>query len=48
MKPIIGIVSPCYNEELVINETSLQLVKKLTELVSKQLINEQSFIAKYK
>lgn len=45
MKPIIGIVSPCYNEELVINETSLQLVKKLTELVSKQLINEQSFIA---
>ena len=42
-KPIIGIVSPCYNEELVLTETSVQLNAILTELVSKNIISEKSF-----
>jgi hypothetical protein len=40
-KPIIGIVSPCYNEELVLNETSVQLNAILTELVSRNIISEK-------
>lgn len=45
MKPIIGIISPCYNEELVIHSTSSQLTNKLTELLDKKLIDSNSFIA---
>jgi glycosyltransferase involved in cell wall biosynthesis len=41
--PIIGIVSPCYNEELVLNETSIQLNKIITDLINKNIISEKSF-----
>ena len=43
-KPIIGIVSPCYNEELVLNKTSSQLNSIINDLVSKNLISIESFI----
>ena len=42
-KPIIGIVSPCYNEELVLNETSMQLNEIIKDLVARNLISEKSF-----
>jgi hypothetical protein len=34
-KPTIGVVSPCYNEEKVLHETTLQLNNILQKLVSK-------------
>ena len=42
--PIIGIVSPCYNEEKVINETSNQLNNILSDLVLRKIISEKSFV----
>ncbi|WP_284651774.1 glycosyltransferase family 2 protein [Flavobacterium terrisoli] len=42
-KPIIGVVSPCYNEESVLNETSAQLNAIIADLVSKDVISEKSF-----
>ncbi|HNP32182.1 MAG TPA: glycosyltransferase family 2 protein [Flavobacterium sp.] len=42
-KPIIGIVSPCYNEELVLNETSMQLNEIIKDLVARNIISEKSF-----
>jgi glycosyltransferase involved in cell wall biosynthesis len=42
-KPIIGIVSPCYNEALVLNETSTQLNDILADLVAQNVISEKSF-----
>lgn len=42
-KPIIGIVSPCYNEALVLNETSSQLNDILKDLVARNIISEKSF-----
>lgn len=42
-KPIIGIVSPCYNEELVLNETSMQLNEIIKGLVARNVISEKSF-----
>ncbi|MFZ4105398.1 glycosyltransferase family 2 protein [Flavobacterium sp.] len=42
--PIIGIISPCYNEEKVINETSKQLNNVLSDLVLRKIISEKSFI----
>lgn len=42
-KPIIGIVSPCYNEELVLNETSVQLNAIIADLISRNIISEKSF-----
>lgn len=42
-KPIIGIVSPCYNEELVLNETSMQLNEIIKDLVARDVISERSF-----
>ncbi len=44
VKPIIGIISPCYNEELVLRETSSQLNEVVHNLVLDGLISEQSFI----
>jgi glycosyltransferase involved in cell wall biosynthesis len=44
-KPIIGIISPCYNEELVLNETSLRLNTTLKDLVERNIISEKSFVA---
>jgi glycosyltransferase involved in cell wall biosynthesis len=43
-KPIIGIVSPCYNEELVLKETSMQLNEIIKDLVAKCIISEKSFV----
>lgn len=43
--PIIGIVSPCYNEELVLDETSLQLNKVIIDLIAQKHISEKSFVA---
>lgn len=42
--PIIGIISPCYNEEKVINETSNQLNNILSDLVLRKIISENSFV----
>ena len=44
-KPIIGIISPSFNEELVLNQTSLQLQTIIEDLISKNIISEKSFIA---
>ncbi|WP_338376120.1 glycosyltransferase family 2 protein [uncultured Flavobacterium sp.] len=44
-KPILGIISPCYNEELVLNQTSMQLNTIIKDLISKNIISENSFIA---
>lgn len=44
-KPIIGVVSPCYNEELVLNETSVQLNAIIADLISQNYISEKSFAA---
>jgi len=43
-KPIIGIVSPCYNEELVLDETANQLNEIIRNLVAKYLISPKSFV----
>ena len=45
LKPIIGIVSPCYNEEQIIEETEKQLRTLIFDLVERELISEKSFIA---
>ena len=45
VKPIIGIVSPCYNEEDVLNETLEQLHNLIFDLVNSDLISDKSFIA---
>ena len=42
-KPIIGIVSPCYNEELVLNETSMQINEIIKDLVARNIISDKSF-----
>lgn len=42
-KPIIGIVSPCFNEALVLNETSMQLNEIIKDLVARNCISEKSF-----
>jgi len=44
-KPIIGIISPCYNEELVLAETASQLNEVIRNLVAKDVISHQSFAA---
>ncbi|WP_330444139.1 glycosyltransferase family 2 protein [Flavobacterium sp. C4GT6] len=43
--PIIGIISPCYNEEQVLNETAKQLNGVIEGLIAKNIISHQSFIA---
>lgn len=42
-RPVIGIISPCYNEELVLNETSQQLNSILMDLATRNIISEKSF-----
>jgi len=42
-KPIIGIVSPCYNEEQVLAETSQQLNEVIKNLIAKEIISDKSF-----
>lgn len=43
--PVIGIISPCYNEEKVLNETAKQLNSVIEGLIAKNIISPQSFIA---
>jgi polyisoprenyl-phosphate glycosyltransferase len=45
LKPIIGIVSPCFNEEEVLNETAQLLSKLIFDLVDKEVISSKSFVA---
>lgn len=45
LKPIIGIISPCYNEEQVLNETINQLHDLIVDLVNKAAISDHSFVA---
>ncbi len=42
-KPTIGIVTPCYNEELVLYETSSQINTILEDLISREIISDKSF-----
>jgi len=42
-KPIIGIVSPCYNEALVLPETSVQINDIIQDLITRNIISEKSF-----
>lgn len=44
-KPTIGIVSPCYNEEEVLSETSNTLIKLLESLKDSNVISSNSFLA---
>ncbi|WP_293872961.1 glycosyltransferase family 2 protein [Flavobacterium sp.] len=42
--PIIGIVAPCYNEELVLAHTATQLNDIIKDLVLRNVISNQSFV----
>jgi len=42
--PILAIVVPCYNEELVLPHTHERLVKQLVALISSDLVDGESFI----
>lgn len=42
--PIIGIISPCYNEALVLSETSQQLNAILKDLAARNIISGKSFV----
>jgi glycosyltransferase involved in cell wall biosynthesis len=44
-KPIIGIVSPCYNEALVLAETAKQLNAIIAKLINLNSISDKSFVA---
>lgn len=44
-KPVIGIISPCYNEEQVINDTENQLRNLIVKMVAENLISDKSFVA---
>ena len=37
--PIIGIVLPCYNEELVLEETTTRIQEIISNLIVKNLIS---------
>ncbi|QIZ10577.1 glycosyltransferase family 2 protein [Priestia megaterium] len=41
-KPVLTIVVPCFNEEEVLNETSLQLSAVLRELMEESLVSQES------
>ncbi|MDE7285367.1 MAG: glycosyltransferase family 2 protein, partial [Lachnospiraceae bacterium] len=44
MKNVLYLVIPCYNEEEVLPETSARLQKKVTELIEKKKIDQNSRI----
>ena len=44
-RPVIGIISPCYNEEQVLDETENKLRNLIDELVVSNLISDKSFVA---
>lgn len=41
--PVIGIVLPCYNEELVLEETTTRIQEIISNLIIKNLISDKSF-----
>jgi glycosyltransferase involved in cell wall biosynthesis len=43
-KPLLTIVVPCYNEEEVLKETSIQLSSVLTDLIKDSLVSDESKI----
>jgi len=43
-KPILALVIPCYNEESVLPQTSELFIGKIKDLVSKGMVDPQSFI----
>jgi glycosyltransferase involved in cell wall biosynthesis len=45
LKPIIGIISPCYNEEDVLIETAKRLQTLILDLIKKSSISDKSFVA---
>lgn len=44
LQPVLALVVPCYNEELVIGETAIRLLKVISDLVQAQAIDKSSFI----
>ena len=42
---MIGIISPCYNEEEVLPRTVLELKKLLNRLIQEKKISDDSFIS---
>lgn len=44
-KPVIGIISPCYNEEQVINDAESQIRNLIVKMVADNLISDKSFVA---
>lgn len=44
LKPIIGIISPCYNEEQALIETEKQLRSLLKQMAEQDLISDKSFV----
>ncbi|MBF0206550.1 MAG: glycosyltransferase family 2 protein [Oligoflexia bacterium] len=42
--PILGIVVPAFNEEVVINTSAKRLFEKMQQMMAAQIISEQSFI----
>ena len=44
MNKKIDIIVPCYNEEEVLHETSGRLLKLMEEMISNNMINQESFI----
>ena len=44
MKPILYIVIPCYNEEEVLPITSKEFLQKINQLVSEDMISDDSRI----
>jgi glycosyltransferase involved in cell wall biosynthesis len=44
-KPILGIIAPCFNEEILLKNTINQLSTLLNQLKGKEIISSDSFIA---
>lgn len=45
LKPIIGIVSPCYNEAQVLTETTKKLHDLILDLINNGTVSDKSFVA---
>jgi hypothetical protein len=43
--PIIGVVSPCFNEELVLTNSAIKLNDVISDLKQRTIISQESFIA---
>lgn len=42
-KPVIGVILPCYNEELVLDETSEKINHIINDLIQRNIIDQRSF-----